>query len=83
MALYQISGLFTLRLSSFINAALSLTLLFCRGKFRGIKHHYRLKKHVHLQIMKESSLGHVHRETLYTIKNTEKWDQITNIMVQM
>uniref|UniRef100_A0AAX7SCT6 Ig-like domain-containing protein n=2 Tax=Astatotilapia calliptera TaxID=8154 RepID=A0AAX7SCT6_ASTCA len=31
MALYQISGLFTLRLSSFINAALSLTLLFCRG----------------------------------------------------
>ncbi|XP_063324854.1 butyrophilin subfamily 1 member A1-like [Pelmatolapia mariae] len=31
MALYQISGQFTLRLSSFINAALSLTLLFCRG----------------------------------------------------
>ncbi|XP_013763455.1 butyrophilin subfamily 2 member A2-like [Pundamilia nyererei] len=31
MALYQISGLFTLRLSSFINAAVSLTLLFCRG----------------------------------------------------
>lgn len=83
MALYQISGLFTLRLSSFINAAVSLTLLFCRGKLRGIKHHYRLKKHVHLQIMKELSPGHVHRETLYTIKNTEKWDQITNIMVQM
>lgn len=76
MALYQISGLFTLRLSSFINAALSLTLLFCRGKLRGIKHNYRLKKHVHLQIMKESSPGHVHRETLYTIKNTKNWTKL-------
>lgn len=82
MALYQISGLFTLRLSSFINAAVSLTLLFCRGKLRGIKHHYRLKKHVHLQIMKELSPGHVHRDSLHNKKH-KKWDQITNIMVQM